>query len=260
MMVRVACLVVLATRVTPAPADDKVSGFVASEDDPLDGRVTDAAGHPVAGVEVHVVSTTGSERVVTTDRDGRYHAERRRGERSAIVFVYGDRRIGAIAVATVAIPEGEAIAIQELVPPAVFPRPRSSSDIVPEYSETARDADRWTRAWLLLDISETGDVTRLRFLNRPGLGLDDIAMRDAFKLKFDPARNRADRAIRAQVLWTFEWPAFWWLHHHRADLRHMPASVVDVPCRGTGPTTSVYRDCSRPNLANALREPWIDKP
>src|ERR1700753_4083700 len=54
--------------------DSVVHGFVWENEDQLEGRVTDAGGHARAGAPVHVVSGA-NERVIATDRDGRYHVK-----------------------------------------------------------------------------------------------------------------------------------------------------------------------------------------
>ena len=92
-----------------------------------------------------------------------------------------------------------------------MPKPLTDRAILPEYSEKMTDLDVWARAWLLLDISETGAVTHVKLVNKPGLDLDRIAIRDAFKLRFEPARDRSRRPIRAMLLWTYEWPSYRWM-------------------------------------------------
>jgi hypothetical protein len=254
-------LVLLTLALATARADDKVRGFVSTGTGPVEGRVTDATGHPVRGARVHVVSSAGNEAVVMTDDKGHYRIDLPRADIRALVFVYGDLQIGASTATTELTGNEELVVMHEMIPPAVYPEPVTNPLIIPEYSENARDANEWTRAWLLLEISDAGTVTRIKFLNRPGYDLDAIAIREAFKLRFEPARNRANRAIAAQTLWAFEWPSFWWMHdNHEDDLRHIPHSAMTIPCRGTGPTRSVYRDCSAPNIANVVRERWITKP
>jgi hypothetical protein len=131
---------------------------------------------------------------------------------------------------------------------------------VPPYSQTAVDRNVWTRAWLLLDVSKTGTVTRLKVLNAPGFDLDEIAIREAWKLAFVPARDQSDRAMEALVLWTFEWPESWWLSRVGYDVRRLPDRVTSVPCRDSGPTLDTYRDCTLPALGKAISQPWIDRP
>ena len=122
------------------------------------------------------------------------------------------------------------------------------------------DSNQWARAWLLLDVDPNGVVARIKLLNAPGDGLDEIAIRDGFKLQFEPARDRSDKAVRSQVLWVFEWPSFWWMQDRRYPRRRMPREAYRTRCRGTGPTKDVYRNCSPPNLAAAITEKWIDWP
>lgn len=238
----------------PVFADDgRISGFVTYGDGELRGRVTDHDGDPLPRISVHLVSHTGAERVVKTDRDGRYHAALSGGVQT-FVFVPGDVRIeGHVGVST-KDEAGEGVTIHEAVPPAIPAMPHTPNSLVIEYSKVAIDRDAWTRAWLLLDVSEAGAVTRLKLLRAPGFDLDRIAVREGLRLRFEPARDRADRPIRAFVMWSFEWPSYTWLRGRAV----IPPEVRSVPCRGSGPTRSYYRDCSRPEHAKLVTAQWID--
>lgn len=118
----------------------------------------------------------------------------------------------------------------------------------------------------------TGTVVRVKFLNKPGYELEDIAVAEAFKQRFSPALDDKGQPMRVRMLWTLEWPSAWWLNAwgstrnvipetgwppHRADLH--------VPCRGSGPlhlgaTHAVYKDCSKPDVTKADTAPWIYPP
>ena len=178
-----------------------------------------------------------------------------------MVFVQGDLRIGGTTIISHGKEQNLAVEMHETIPPAVTPVPMISPLAIPEYSEAAIAGDRWAKAWLLLDVDEKGNVVRLKLLDRPGMDLDQIAVRYGFKLRFKPARDLSDRPVGAQVLWAFEWPAYWWLHEETDNLELLPRAVFKMPCRGTGPARNgTYRDCSQATLANAITEPWFDRP
>jgi hypothetical protein len=168
----------------------------------------------------------------------------------------------------------EVIELQEPPPPYVRPKPRRFARKLPPYSDRAVLTDTWTRAWMLLEIDERGAVTRLKSLKAPGADLDDIAIREAFALRFEPARDQFDRPMRVWIVWGFEWPATSWLVNLTGVSTAMPPDVgfpprpayLDIPCRGDGPMRlgSVvyqgYRDCSRPDTSRLAELPWIARP
>ena len=122
-------------------------------------------------------------------------------------------------------------------------------------------------------IPETGRVARFKFIKRPGHDLEPIAAYRAFRLRFDPARDAAGRAIKSWVIWGIEWPSYWWLVTFLGNATRMPPERLtahgmrrmdaSVPCRGSGPLNldslhPVYRDCSLPDLSQPFdAEPWI---
>jgi len=101
--------------------------------------------------------------------------------------------------------KGEVIEIHDppVKPKALNFNPRKT----PPYSDAAVLSDAWTKAWMLLDVSERGDVTRVKFLKRPGFDLEKIAIKEAFKLKFSPARDGRGNPLRVYVVWPIEWPS-----------------------------------------------------
>ncbi len=250
-------VVLLASRVAAADDTDRVQGFVAPSAGEVSGRVTDGTGAPLKNATVHIVTKMGT-RTVTTDRNGAYKTTV--DDRATLVVVYGGANISGAAVTTQTVDGLEAIQVKDALPPAKFAAPISDPTIIPEYTDEMMDTNAWTRAWLLLEVSETGVVSRVKLLNKPGFGLDAIAIRDAFKLKFEPARNRVDKPVRSQMLWKYEWPSFWWMKDHGYARRRMPGEATRVPCRGSGPARGVYRDCSPPNMSAALGAMWIDRP
>ncbi|MEJ7600429.1 MAG: hypothetical protein WKG01_21150 [Kofleriaceae bacterium] len=169
----------------------------------------------------------------------------------------------------------EVIVIDEVLPPPVRAKVKNFVPTkAPPYSDRAILTNAWTRAWLMLDLDETGTVTRAKFLKRPGADLDDIAVAEVFKLDFDPARDDHGRPVKTVIIWGIDWPAADWLVRVSGTRSAMPPYVdlkfplrkirvdeLTVPCRGTGPSiTLTYRDCAKPDLANAKLEPWIGRP
>jgi hypothetical protein len=51
----------------------------------------------------------------------------------------------------------------------------------------------------MLHVNEHGRVTHAKLLNSPGLELDAIALRQAFDLEFEPARDRSRRPMRSLI-------------------------------------------------------------
>lgn len=162
---------------------------------------------------------------------------------------------------------GEVITIIDHRLPTVKPTPKHQSRRrAPPYSDRAITSDAWTRAWLLLDINEAGNVTQFKFLKRPGYDLEAIAQAEAFRLTFEPARDENNKPVRALVVWLIEWPSAWWLDKFVGTRAGLPPRglVAHVPCKGSGPwkMDSVhkgYRDCSKPDPSAADKEPWITR-
>ncbi|HUS63490.1 MAG TPA: hypothetical protein VMZ28_03065 [Kofleriaceae bacterium] len=170
---------------------------------------------------------------------------------------------------------GEVIVIEGQRPrPHVRPRVKNHDRVAtPPYSDAAIESDAWTRAWLLLDVDEAGRVARFKFIRRPGHDLEPIAALQAFRLRFDPARDAGGRPIKSWVIWGIEWPSYWWLVTFVGTATRMPPEKLgphgvrrldaSVPCRGGGPLDldslhPVYRDCSLPDLSQPFdAEPWI---
>jgi hypothetical protein len=269
-------------------------GGTAAADAYLVGRVTDLLGKPVANVRVHVL-TPGDHQIVTTDDKGEYRVAVDSNKQVAVVvgagnfhtFRGGTLKDGATQRLDfeLEVSDGEIIRIIDDKPPAVPPkRPASAPRLVPPYSEEAIVRDAWAKAWLLLDIDATGKVTRVKLVKRPGFGLDDIAVREALKLTFEPAQDSDGKAVRSTIYWAMEWPSHDWLMAHGGTATRMPVesyaidpfagfgalsplfeekSLAHVPCAGSAPLNlddphPTYRDCSRPNTAKAHYLPWLD--
>jgi hypothetical protein len=154
-----------------------------------------------------------------------------------------------------------------------MPKPHRDPTVLPPYNDAIILSDGWTRAWMLLDVSETGAVRRVKFLHHPGYGLDKIAVAEAFKQSFDPALDRDGNPAPALVVWPVEWPSHDWLiartgviTRHITEVWALPGGLALPPCKGSGPLQlesvhPVYRDCTKPDLSHAdASEPWLTRP
>ena len=95
---------------------------------------------------------------------------------------------------------GEVIEIEGRAPATTPPKPTNFVKTkAPPYSERAILSDAWTKAWLLLELDEAGTVTRIKFLNKPGYDLEQIAIAEAFKLRFSPALDGAKKPMRSAL-------------------------------------------------------------
>lgn len=269
----------------------------AAADAVLMGRVVDLLGRPVAGARVHVLVGTESQ-TVTTDKDGNYRVTVDGGKDISVVIGAGDQhtfRRGQIKDGSVErldieveVAEGEVIRIVDQKPPAVPPKlPKDAPRITPPYSDEAVVRDAWAKAWLLLDIDETGKVLRVKLVKRPGFGLDEIAVKEAMKLRFEPALDEHNKPMATKMFFAMEWPSHGWLRERNGTATAMPAElyIIDpfmngwggglraplsgagalhkVPCAGHAPLNldlryPVYRDCSKPNPKKLAFLPWLD--
>jgi hypothetical protein len=238
---------------------------------------------PVEGALVYVSSGDGFTATLATDAAGRYTVSLRPGAYD-VMFVYGSSKTNARVVISAGRVHvlngkldsvaGEVIVIRDRIAPAVLPRPTNHNpEKAPPYSDRAVLSDAWTKAWMLLDIDERGNVTRFKWLKRPGYDLEQIAMREVWRLKFDPARDARGRAIKTWHIWSIEWPSAWWLEKFVGTRTGMPPVTGFppqrkdhyVPCRGSGPMNlgslhPTYKDCSQPDLTKAATEAWIAAP
>jgi hypothetical protein len=161
---------------------------------------------------------------------------------------------------------GETIVIHDSLPPKVLPHPKKNYHrMAPPYSDEAIDRDVWAKAWVLLDIDARGVVTRVKLLKRPGYNLDSIAVAHAMKMRFDPAEDAKGNPMPTQLLWSMEWPSYWWLVDLDEPPNRVPPRAEHVPCAGSGPMNlgslhPGYRDCSPPpDLSKISGEPWLTK-
>ncbi|MEZ4403685.1 MAG: carboxypeptidase-like regulatory domain-containing protein [Kofleriaceae bacterium] len=248
----------------------------------ITGRVLARAdGAPVEGAVVYLTAPDGASLTATTTADGRYGFDVIPGTYQ-VTFLYGDaRQRGTVVVAPdtpmvlngrLAVDIAETIVVDETHRPAVLPEPITPrfSQATPPYSDRAILHDVWTRAWLLLSVDDTGEVTKLKLLRDPGYDLGPIAISEGFKLRFTPARDAAGNRVSTLVIWPIEWPAQSWLVTFQGQATRMPeakpmssrSQASYVPCKGSGPWRlgsqyKGYRDCARPDLAAAKTVPWI---
>jgi hypothetical protein len=242
----------------PAFADERVSGFTTNATGELKGKVTDEDGDPISDLPVYITAP-GGERMVKTDENGQYKIDLGSTPGEKFVFVRTTARINGQALETEMLDSGEEVfQIQESEKPAVMPRPKSPTNKIPGYSEEAREADVWVRAWILLEIDQAGNVRRMKMLKSPGYGLDDIAIRHAGNLRFEPARGASGKPVSAMVVWPYEWPSYSWMLERKAPPKVVPAEAQWVSCATTEVPHSRLRDCSKADITKAHGLPWID--
>lgn len=255
-------LLLLVLSVAPAVAQadkDRVSGFSTESKGVVTGQVMEESGQPARGITVYVTTVAG-ELTTVTDDEGHYRIDLGTIPGSKMIFVRKVARINGQTMVQSKNDEGEEVVeILEADQPAVMPRATSPTNRIPEYSQAARDADVWAKAWLLLHVGRDGEVKRLKVLHAPGYELDEIAVADAFNLKFEPAQDRAGRPVPVMVIWSYEWPSYWWMVERGRAPRYVPAEVTVVPCRGTDATALRQRDCTQAEMSQAHTLPWLSR-
>lgn len=259
---------------------------VAVADSKLSGRVTDRSDQPVGGATVVITGPNGSETRVVTDPTGGYVATVPTGGVYSVVFTFGKLKIGGqvdVPADGAATLDGKLELTGEIIEvrehrPLQYAQPKFDPLIIPPYSDRAALEDRWVKAWLLLYVDDHGVVMRVKFLKRPGYDLDDVAVKYAFGLFFDPARNAHGVPTASYIVWPLEWPSMGWLQSRSMLMNRLPKfpEVFQGPgggifvdtlprCAGTGPLNlssvhAVYRDCSVPDLSRAdASEPWLQR-
>jgi hypothetical protein len=203
------------------------------------GRVTDVLGRPVPDVRVYVLPKRGTPYRLKTDKHGRYSAEVSAAGIYGVVVAIGKMHTYRTVLAKEGIANtldieaeldskgGEVIRIddQKRPQPKVKPQAKHDEQQTLPYTEEAVERDAWARAWLLLDVDESGRVTRLKLVKPPGFGLERICLDEAFKLRFAPALDDAGRPMKNYMLWTMEWPSWGWLvRGNGTSLRRPPAT------------------------------------
>lgn len=243
----------------PARAEDPITGLSTDVTGPISGRVTEGNGAPLKDLEVHVSTAEGTQ-VVRTDHEGRFRIDLKDIPGTKTVFVYGILRLTLEKLTETTFEGLEAVDIQESSLPKVMPRPLVDRVRLPAITEAARRANVWIRAWLVLEIGVTGAVTRVKLLNPPGYGLEEATLREAYKLRFEPARDASGRATVASVLWKYDWPAYSWMMRHRFDLEWLPPEASSIGCKDESMVREAYRDCTPANIAAVQTQPWLPRP
>jgi len=243
----------------------------------LIGRITETAtGRPIEGALV-AISHGDTQLETITDKNGLYRFTVPEGGAYKVTYTYAyvkgeattqldpskpntfDAKLDVDSESVIFIRERKAV-----VPPKMVKDARRK--IAPEYSDAAIEKDAWTRAWLLLDIDDRGTVRRVKMLNAPGYDLESIALKQAFRTQFEPARDTNGRPVRSMLVWTIEWPSYWWMIMWEGVATRIPDHVGYKPCRGSGQPLQldskhpVYRDCSKPNLTRIGSAKWLNRP
>jgi hypothetical protein len=251
----------------------------------IHGRVLDKEyGLPVEGALVHIAGPNGMVKALRSGADGSFGIIVKPGT-YRVLFAFGKQHsVGEVLVEPGALRRldaridalvGEVIVIHEQLPPKKlpvaqnFPRWKAAP-----HSQKSLASDAWTRAWLLVDISPTGDVTRFKWLKRPGYDLEKIAEAEVWKLKFSPAIDANGKVSRLYAFWKFEWVSQSWNNQIAENTQGRLPNEYEteyIPCAGTrgwnwensphtNRTFKGYRDCSTPDLAKARGEEWVNRP
>src|SRR5262245_56492594 len=202
------------------------------------GHVSDLLGRPVPNVRVHVL-TKSDHQIVKTDKNGDYRVVIDGNEDVSVVVGAGNEhtfRKGSVKDGTTnhldfeaEIAEGEIIRITDSKPFTTPPRwPEDVVRKTPPSSDQAVERDAWAKAWLLIDIDETGRVLRVKLVKRPGFDLDEIAVKEAMKLRFTPALDERGKPMRTQIFWALEWPSHGWLIEHFGTASRMPSESYAI--------------------------------
>ena len=246
------------------------------------GRVTDVLGRPVPNARVYVLPRRGQPHQTKTNKDGRYSVKvQTLGTHGVVIAIDKAHTFRTVLVRQGAtntmdvdleldIDGGEVIKIEDRKrpQPAVKPKPTKDPRISLPYSEEAVERDAWARAWLLLDVDEQGSVARLKLLKRPGFDLDKICIEEAFKLRFDPARDAAGRPMKTYMLWTFEWPSWGWLIQGNgvavrrppdSNALHSLAANITVTGREGASNAKIGGPWARPSAAATAFEGALDR-
>jgi len=246
------------------------------------GRVTDVLGRPVPNARVYVLPRRGQPHQTKTGKDGRYSVQvGTLGTHGVVIAIDRAHTFRTVLVrqgmtntmdveVELDIEGGEVIKIEDRKrpQPAVKAKPTKDPRVSLPYSEEAVERDAWARAWLLLDVDEQGIVTRMKLLKRPGFDLDKICIEEAFKLRFDPARDAAGRPMKTYMLWTFEWPSWGWLIQGNgvavrrpADSNAMHSLAANITVTGTegAGNAKIGGPWARPSAAATAFEGALDR-
>lgn len=266
---------------------------LASADNRITGQVTDLSLQPLRDATVLISGPSGLEATVTTDPSGHYSAAVPTSGPHIVTIVFGNTRTarrtvvpdnGSVAVDATLEAGGEIIEVRDRDRPLIYPKPKFDARAIPTYSDNAVLRDKWSKAWLLLDVDDRGAVQRVKFLKRPGNDLDKIAAQYALDLTFDPARDKHGYPAKSYVVWALEWPSQGWLESIGGSPTRMPmldtvqtehgVMMQTFPPCGAENANAAWnfsdsnvpshhiglRDCSQPDMTHAdATEPWISR-
>ena len=239
---------------TPAPAPAApTTPPTATGPTIIAGRVTDVLGRPVVNMRVYVTPARGQPVRSKTDAKGRYTVTVPAPGRYGVVIAIGkahtfrsvDAKPGETTTLDIDIDididGGEVIQIdaERRPKPTVRAKPQQDERKALPYSDEAVKRDAWARAWVLLDVDETGKVKRLKLLKRPGYSLEKICIDEAFKLTFEPARDANGYPMKTYVLWSMEWPSWGWLVQGNGTAMRRPQESYQLHAMNRNPTHNV---------------------
>lgn len=111
---------------------------------------------------------------------------------------------GAAGSGSTPTPGTAGIASVSTIKTRAMPRGDFAYGLVKDYPAEARRLGIEGKIRVRLIVDERGVVTAATPLNRLGYGLDELAMRRATAIAFDPAKDAEDRPVRSVVIWTFD--------------------------------------------------------
>jgi TonB family protein len=237
---------------------DPISGFSTNVTGQVTGTVSDLHDTPIGHLNVYVVSPAGAQQT-TTDDHGRFRVDLGTSGQEVFLYVRRIAKITAQSSTIGTLDTGEEVfEVNENETPSVRAKPGTFTDAILDYTVAARTYDGWAKAWLLLDVDREGKVARVKLLRPAGHDLDALALQAAFRLRFEPAKNRARASIGVRVPWSYEWPPYWWMIEHRHPLSRMPEEARTTPCRSAARPQERYRDCTPAPMLRAHALPWIE--
>jgi periplasmic protein TonB len=159
---------------------------------PVDTPPPPSGGAPVATMENIAPSATGiavarGARQSATQKIGRGGSGTGTGAGSGAGSGDGPRPVSVATIKTRAMPKGDF----------------SYIDASKDYPAEAKALGIEGQIRVRLIVDQTGRVTSRVLLNRLGHGLDELALRRAAQIEFEPARDTDDRPVSSVVVWTF---------------------------------------------------------
>lgn len=159
---------------------------------PTDTPPPPCGGAPVATMEGIAPSATGipvaaGPRQSATQKIGRGGTGTGTGVGSGAGSAETPRPVSVATIKTRAMPKGD------------FSYFDASKDYPPEAKALAIEGQIRVR----LVVDENGKVKSSVLLNRLGHGLDELALRRAAQIEFQPARDTDDKPVTSVVVWTF---------------------------------------------------------